>query len=187
MLDADTSQIEQSGKGRGNRGLARLVNRTALLLSEHPGEGPWNGRIAMSETKGQKRKLEVKDINKFKAVIEVEAGNKTKRQIALEFNIPSLSTWIKKKKSIQEGYLQFRPKHNNTRTGMFENVQTTDDDDDETTETRLHKRWKPDDMLLSSCKITDTNEGRLFYQVCQTIINWLVLSVGLRNELFGAN
>ena len=68
-------------------GLARLVNCTALLLLEQLGEEPRNRGIARLKTKS--RGMRYEDIKvKYKAVIEVQTGIKTEKNIATEFNIP---------------------------------------------------------------------------------------------------
>ncbi len=44
--------------------------------------------------------------DKYKAIMEVEAGKKTKTQIAKDFGVPSntLSTWLKKAEEYKKAY-----------------------------------------------------------------------------------
>jgi hypothetical protein len=46
---------------------------------------------------------------KYDAIVTVERGGKTKKQIALDFGIPTstLSTWIKNSDEIKKKYLSF--------------------------------------------------------------------------------
>jgi transposase len=58
--------------------------------------------------KGIKRKLDAKSYEvKYDAIVTVERGGKTKKQIALDFGIPTstLSTWIKNSDEIKKKYL----------------------------------------------------------------------------------
>lgn len=136
-LNSDT---EQSGKGPGQfGGITRSVIATQKSIlrhvdsqrcnSEQSGEGPGqSGGITRSELttpnaksalggKGVKRKLTVKTIEtKYRAIMEVEQGEKSKSTIAKDLGVPlnTLSTWLKKKESIIDAYQQFNPKRKNT-------------------------------------------------------------------------
>ena len=62
---------------------------------------------------------------KYKAISEVEKGQKSKSAIAKEFNIPAstLSTWLKNATSIKESYHKFGPKRKNSKVGSFDDVE----------------------------------------------------------------
>ena len=57
----------------------------------------------MDSNKGVKRKLDVKSVDfKYRAIMEVERGSKSKSKIASDLGIKlnTLSTWIKNKETI---------------------------------------------------------------------------------------
>ena len=57
----------------------------------------------MESNKGVKRKLDVKSVDfKYRAIMEVERGRKSKSKIASDLGIKlnTLSTWIKNKETI---------------------------------------------------------------------------------------
>ena len=75
---------------------------------------------------GVKRKKEPQTFEtKYKAISEVEKGQKSKSAIAKEFNIPAstLSTWLKNATAIKESYHKFGPKRKNSKVGLFDDVE----------------------------------------------------------------
>ena len=118
---------EQSGEGPGNGGITRSVISLSFR-TEQSGEGPGNGGIARSVTggKGVKRKKESKSMEeKYAAIIECEKGQKSKTEIAKQFNVPlsTLSTWLKNKDSIKEGYQKFGPKRKSMKVGHYDELE----------------------------------------------------------------
>ena len=57
---------------------------------------------------------------------EVEKGQKTNTEIAKIFNISknTLTGWVKKADTIQEGYAKFRPKRRVMHIGQFNELET---------------------------------------------------------------
>ena len=67
--------------------------------------------VKMDERKGVKRKLDVKSMDiKYRAVMEVERGLKSKAKIAEEFGVKrnTLSTWIKNNSQLSMGIVVVR-------------------------------------------------------------------------------
>ena len=120
---------EQSGEGPGNGGIPRSANVFISIRSEKSGEGPGqSGGIARSPTggKGLKRKKESKSIEeKYAAIIECEKGTRSKTEIARQFNVPAskLSTWIKNKETIKDGYQKFGPKRKSMKVGAHDELE----------------------------------------------------------------
>ena len=116
---------EQSREGPGNGGIPRSELQTSS--AEQSREGPSNGGISGSASKrGVKRKLESKTLEeKYRAILEVEKGQKSKTEIAKMFNVPknTLSGWVKKAESIKKGFEKFGPKRRNMRNGEFEDLE----------------------------------------------------------------
>ena len=82
----------------------------------------------MDERKGVKRKLDVKSMDiKYRAVMEVERGLKSKAKIAEEFGVKrnTLSTWIKNKQTIIDGYRSgsFNVDRKKMRHAQFEDIE----------------------------------------------------------------
>ena len=125
MAEGNSIATEQLSEGPSNGGITESVT---AIFAEQPGEGPGNGGIARSATgkKGVKRKKEPQTFEtKYKAISEVEKGQKSKSAIAKEFNIPAstLSTWLKNATSIKESYHKFGPKRKNSKVGSFDDVE----------------------------------------------------------------
>ena len=84
--------------------------------AEQSREGPGNGGYLDQQKRGVKRKLYSKTLEeKYKAILEVEMGQKSETGIAKMFNVPknSLSGCVKKAESIKEGFEKFGPKRIN--------------------------------------------------------------------------
>jgi transposase len=119
---------EQSGEGPGNGGIAKSVNLTLSFGIEQSGEGPGNGGKTRSVTggKGVKRKKESKSMEeKYAAIIECEKGLRSKTEIAKQFSVPlsTLSTWLKNKDSIKDGYQKFGPKRKSMKVGLYDELE----------------------------------------------------------------
>ena len=104
MAEGNSIATEQLSEGP-SKGEGGITESVTAIFAEQPGEGPGNGGIARSATgkKGVKRKKEPQTFEtKYKAISEVEKGQKSKSAIAKEFNIPAstLSTWLKNATSI---------------------------------------------------------------------------------------
>ena len=104
----------------------------SLLHTEQSSEGPSlnPGGItgSVSGKRGAKRKLDVKPLEtKYEAIMEVERGSKTKKQIAEQFNIPSctLSSWLKKRDQIKTTFLagDIGPNRKKVRSAKFPEVE----------------------------------------------------------------
>ena len=90
-------QCDQSEEGPGNqpRGIS------GASLTEMSREGPGNqpggiSRLSATASKGTKRKLNKKSYNKkYWAILEVEEGKKSRKQIAIDYGVPpnTLITW----------------------------------------------------------------------------------------------
>lgn len=107
-------------------GIARFTN------VDQASEGPSlkTGGITSSAVtgKGIKRKLDAKSYEtKYDAILAVERGGKTKKQIASDFGIPmsTLSTWLKKSEEIKQKYLsgEMGSQRKKYRTAKFPEVE----------------------------------------------------------------
>jgi transposase len=104
--DDTVTRVSGEGPGPSPGGIAGHTN------ADQTSEGPSlkTGGITGSAVtgKGIKRKLDAKSYEvKYDAIVTVERGGKTKKQIALDFGIPTstLSTWIKNSDEIKKKYL----------------------------------------------------------------------------------
>lgn len=127
------SNTGQSGERPGESGSitrSDITTQKSILrhvdskrfISEQSGKGP-----SQLGDKGVKRKLSVKTIDtKYRAIMEVEEGEKSKSTIAKDLCLPlnTLFTWLKKKKqSIINAYQQFSQREKNTKTYTFNDVE----------------------------------------------------------------
>ena len=101
--DDTVTRVSGEGPGPSPGGIAGHTN------ADQTSEGPSlkTGGITGSAVtgKGIKRKLDAKSYEvKYDAIVTVERGGKTKKQIALDFGIPTstLSTWIKNSDEIKK-------------------------------------------------------------------------------------
>jgi len=127
-MSSDQTATREQGEGPGpsTGGIAKFTN--ADQASEGPGVKP--GGIAGSAVagKGIKRKLDAKSYEtKFDAIMTVELGGKSKKQIASDFGIPmsTLSTWLKNKEEIKNKYLsgEMGSRRKKFRTSKFPEVE----------------------------------------------------------------
>ena len=63
--------------------------------------------------------------DKYKAILELEKGNKSKTEIAKMFDVPlnTLSGWIKHADSIKDGHGRFGPKRLSLKQGTFKELE----------------------------------------------------------------
>ena len=91
QIPSERGNSEQSGEGPGPSG---GITISGIITP--------NAKSALGE-KGVKRKLKVQTIEtKYKAIVAVEKGEKTKTAIAEQNGVPlnTLSTWLKNKEKI---------------------------------------------------------------------------------------
>ena len=105
-----TVATEQSNEGHSSSvGIVRSVSPASLAEQFSEGPGPQPGGIAGSVTKrGVKRKLDAKSLEtKYEVLMEVEKGQRTRKQIAEQYGLASstLATWVKKAAEIKNSYL----------------------------------------------------------------------------------
>lgn len=127
-MSSDDTVTRDLGEGPGPSlgGIANITN--ADQTSEGPGVKP--GGIAGSAVagKGIKRKLDAKSYEtKYDAIMTVERGGKSKKQIAADFGIPmsTLSTWLKKSEDIKTKYLsgEMGAQRKKCRTAKFPEIE----------------------------------------------------------------
>lgn len=127
-MSSDETVTRESGEGPALclGGIARFTN------VDQASEGPSlkTGGITSSAVtgKGIKRKLDAKSYEtKYDAILAVERGGKTKKQIASDFGIPmsTLSTWLKKSEEIKQKYLsgEMGSQRKKYRTAKFPEVE----------------------------------------------------------------
>ncbi|XP_060576348.1 tigger transposable element-derived protein 4-like [Ruditapes philippinarum] len=127
-LSENLTPGERSREGPGNQP-GRI---SGSITAEKSGEGPGNqsggiSRLSATGGKGTKRKLNTKSYSeKYKAIIEVEEGKKSRKQIAAEYGVPqnTLLTWLKNKDSIKSKYVSvdIEPDRKKSRTAKFPEV-----------------------------------------------------------------
>lgn len=140
-VDSQRCNSEQSYEGPGQ---SRGITRSELTMP--------NAKSALGR-KGAKRKLSVKKIKtKYRAIMEVEQGEKSKSTIAKNLGVPfnTLSTWLKKKESIIDAYQQFNPNRINTRYSTFNDVETA--------ALKLFKSARDKNIPISSPMLTAKDE-----------------------------
>ena len=102
---------EQSNEGPSQSGgIVRSVSPATMAEQFSEGPGPRPGGIAGSAVpkRGVKRKLDAKSLEtKYEVLMEVEKGQKSKKQIADNYGLAfsTLSTWVKKADEIKNAYL----------------------------------------------------------------------------------
>ncbi|XP_069134649.1 tigger transposable element-derived protein 6-like [Argopecten irradians] len=125
MTDFQTARCSSEGPGTQPGGIARIGSTEQF--SEGPGvkSGGITGSVF---GKGLKRKLESKSYDvKYEAIMEVEKGVKSKKQIAADFGIPqsTLSTWMKNNAQIKQKFLsgEVGPQRKKSRNAKFPEVE----------------------------------------------------------------
>ncbi|XP_060065142.1 tigger transposable element-derived protein 6-like [Ylistrum balloti] len=105
------------------------MSKSIEQSNEGPGlSGGILGSIDRAKT-GVKRKIETKTVEtKYRAILAVEKGDRSKSDIAREFGIPAntLSTWLKAKEKIMTAYSNdgISPSRKKVRTAKYEDTET---------------------------------------------------------------
>ena len=93
-----------------------------MLKHRHPGT-----QSQQISTTGRSRKLNPKPLTtKYKAILELEKGVKSKAEIARMFNVPqnTLTGWIKNAQLIKQGYLRFGPNRVNLKDSKYKDLDS---------------------------------------------------------------
>ena len=76
--------------------------------------------------KKRSRRSQISLAEKYQAIMEMEKGNRTQKELAEMFNVPqsTFSTWLRNAESIKQGLTKFDPKRARMRTGSFVQLET---------------------------------------------------------------